>query len=505
MFGVNSTLMFCTLSLIIAAGLIYKYLNRNDPLSRITTPWFAAAAGVILVIIAPGVSFLGTKMAQSDAVGGYKEFWNGSLKIADSKTITCTRDGSCRHTYWCDPYLVTIDDSYYDSDGNYHHSSHTETRWHDCPYVTQETTYWVDDTFGDEHVLGKSWFDEQPKAWKKGKEIPSDVPRGVPPQWESAKANIDAGDPDPVTKVMSYKNYLLASQETLLKQYSDQIDKYQEAGLLPEHTKNMLEDPIHDSYMADKVVFTGGMKVDNYQEWQDALGRLNSRLGNERQGDLHILIVPADTVDNPDEYMSALLAYWQSDTFGKKALSKNTIVMAVGVDQASNTVVWARAKTGVPEGNGGISSAVMTELPGLSLEPRTLIGWPKANVTGDDLTFTPSSGKIESIVLTEFPFLRPCMECKDEGDNGSGYVYLKRTIHVSAFGQVFMCFIIALLAAGTFWVGTFLSWSESDSNSYDNDSGYGRSRYQWPDISTPPTHTTIRPRKRKKHPKKEYY
>ena len=62
---------------------------------------------------------------------------------------------------------------------------------------------------------------------------------------------------------------------------------------------------------------------------EPALAR-DAALGSTLQGDLHLVIVDAKKISDPDNYSNALVAYWLSPKFGKDALSKNGIVVVLG-------------------------------------------------------------------------------------------------------------------------------------------------------------------------------
>jgi hypothetical protein len=74
---------------------------------------------------------------------------------------------------------------------------------------------------------------------------------------------------------------------------------------------------------------------------------------------MHIVVVPASKVSNPDAYINALVAYWQSDEyFGKWGLPKNAIAVVLGVSDDASTISWARAKIGNAGFLGGYRSAL---------------------------------------------------------------------------------------------------------------------------------------------------
>lgn len=454
----TSMLMITVLAVLCSGAVAAILLSRFSRTGKRITLWeFVICAVLLLVVAVPGIGSAGAAIARENAVGGYQEFWNGSIKNVLSTEEVCERDGVCRRTYDCDPYEVietymdteyyTTTETYTDSQGRIQtrtvqqsrqvQKTRTVTKYHSCPYATREYDYWLEDTFDRRIDIATAVFAADAREWRPGSGLP-DVLRGVPGKWAAAKRNLDAGDPDGVTIMKPYVNYLLASQTSNLKAWSDSIDRYKQKGLMPQHTAHLTDDPLIDGYHADKVIFAGMRRppAEEYRQWQDAVGRVNAELGEDLQGDLHVVAVPASKVDDPDDYANAVLANSQSRELGKLGLAKNTILLVVGVDNKKKTVAWARGMTGVDEGNGEMISALSTQLPHTNFTPRTLIGWPKAKVGAKNITFTDGDGAVERIITRDYPFERPCMEhCDDPGDHGSGYVYLAPSAYISDGAQ----------------------------------------------------------------------
>lgn len=462
MFGLSTTMLVGTVLAVLLGGvaatvIMWRFSKTGK---RITGTEFAACTVALILVFVPLVSWTGGKIARSSSVGGYQEYWNGSITAAKSQAITCTRDGSCVHEYDCDPYqrweVVRYDTQYYTDSQGKQQSRQVPvydwvTHYHSCPYATHEYDYWLADSFGGNHTVASHIFAINPAQWRGGHGLPSGVERGIPAEWQAAKASLDAGDAPPATKLNSYTNYLLAAQGSILSAYSDSIEKYRKMGLLPRYPAGKA---IYGGYQADKMVFAGFTPTSG-KEWQQALGRLDSYLGSQLQGDLHILAVPGSRISDPADYANAVLAYWQSRQMGKNALAKNAIMVVVGVSDDGRTITWAQAKTGIPEGNGEMLSALSSRLAGTAFDPKTMIGWPKARVNGDKLSFTPSTGAIEQIVMRDYPFARPCMDCKDKGDKGSGYVYLRSSAYISTGAQLGVMSVLFVLGMATF---TLAAW-----------------------------------------------
>lgn len=451
--------------LALLAGLIVKVVLdlRNSDL-EITWTEFGIGALVIVALIAPLTTFVGFNIAKNNALS-YNEYWNGFELSTDWQKTTCTRDGPCVHEYDCDPYnhVHVIHHTHGSGDNTYsetHHENHTH--YHSCPYTTEEWTFTVNTTLG-EYVIGNHWLPTNPNShrWRAGKAVPSRIPSGIPEFWAEAKKRVDAGKPGPVTKRMPYDNYILASDKSILKEFSAKIDEYLESGVLPE-----VAHKVHTFYYADKISFVG-FTPDNAKEWQTALMYLNAALGEDLQGDLHVVIVrDAKLNKEPDAYIRALKAYWSnSEVFGDDAISKNSIIVAVGTEDG-NTVSWARATTGMPIGNERMAVAVRNELPGTPLTPEGVIGtvqgefYTKVKDDGTkklDVRGLHGEGKLEKILWglddPSTKFTRVSMSGTDEDDVGGGFLYLDSEIQPSTGQKVWMLVIGFILAMPAWIVG----------------------------------------------------
>ncbi len=437
---------------VIIGGLFKLVFDKlGEPEQRISWTELGIGAFVCVVIVVPLTVIIGTGMIKADKLS-YHEFYNGYEVRAESETIQCSEDGPCVREYNCHPYTVIDSYAYTDSDGNYHpQQEHTE--YHDCPYATQEFSYWVDTTLG-KFTIASHIFSENPQEWD-GNGIPGDVPRGIPPFWQAAKDRIAAGDPGPVTTVETYDNYILASQKTILKDSSTAVERLRNANLLPEPTQNV-GDPIRDFYYADKISFVGPKGVvhpDDERRWSNALARFNAALGTDLQGDLHMAVVDVDAVDNPDEYGQAVQAWWQDPSFGKNAVSKNSIIVVLGV--GDGLVQWARAYTGMPYGNEQLLLDIQNELKGQTFSPEVVLGKPTGVIAGDEVTIrhAESPGVLERTVWGPHAFERVCMLCNDEGEEGeTSFGYLGSEIEPSG-GQKFLLGIIAWIICAILWIG----------------------------------------------------
>ena len=125
------------------------------------------------------------------------------------------------------------------------------------------------------------------------------------------------------------------------------------------------------------------MNIANRADWQYKLAKLNAMVGTDLQGRLYVVVVNANMVSEHEttDYIAALTAYWQSPQFGKDAVSKNAVIVALGTKDGT-TVAWSDASTGMPRGNEALLYDLAHNLNGRKLDPTTLFG---------DLTLVPTS------------------------------------------------------------------------------------------------------------------
>ncbi len=364
----------------------------------------------------------------------YYEFWNGYETAAIDSQTKCERDGQCTYTYNCDAYWATETYYTYDEDGNSESHTRIVRKYHKCPHVQVEHRYSIQTTLGTTKIDG-TYADQDRKPWRNGESDVHAVPLGAPEFWKQAKARIEAGRNGGVTEVHTYKNFLLASDQTILKSYSDDVEYYKSKNLLPDHTRNY-KDPIYLYYLADK--FRPVQLAVNTVEWNEYLNRLNGYLGKELQGDVHMVAVNAETIDSRDRYSQSVFAYWKSDAFGKRALSKNTIGIVVGVE--SGIVKWARATSGMPVGNEALLLDIQNQLVDNEFNPDKVIGIPR----GTGKQFSPGDGTLAQVLWGKNKFVRPCMECIEE--NQDGYRYLRVDISISGSQRFWIIFFGTIIS-----------------------------------------------------------
>lgn len=431
-------LFLITIVIALGVGIAAKwYLKKTDgPKAGLEITWaeYAVAALVILVVLTPLTLRSGFAIARGNAVK-FNEYWNGWEKEAVQTNRRCSRDSGCHYTYDCDPYTVMVPYSYPCGKSTCT-GLRAETHYHSCPYGNEEWTFDVRTTLGEFRIA--TTIPDGPGF--RGRGVPGHIPRGVPASWQDCKERLAADDPGPVTVRKTYDNYILASDQTILRQYSDRIAELKRVKLLPP-----VQHGLHSFYWADKISWVGGVTVPNAIQWQLALGRLNAALGSELQGDMHLVMVPGTVA--PDAYITALKAHWTDPkVFKRDAISKNTIIVAIGVGDGK--VTWARATTGMPVGNEAMTIAIKDQLPGTPLDPEKLIGHVRGKDGGERHVI--ESGALAKIVLTEgsTQFKRVSMTAEDKNDLGTGFKYLSAAIQPSTGAKVLMVFVALILASG---------------------------------------------------------
>jgi hypothetical protein len=432
-----------------AIGFFIKwFLDFKEHKLSLDNNEFAVGAILLVVLFVPLTAWIGTKVAITNQLT-FHENWGGYEQRADMEVTTCYRDGPCRWSYKGDPYQYvwytddqTCTGSGKDEKCTTTHTRHEETRYHDIPYCSEEWTFTVGTSVGPYTIADRNCptnpDEHRFRAWV---QVPSDLPNGVPGFWSQAKARLDAGQPGPVTARRDYINYILASQSTILHRFSGDMESYVKSGQLPA----LSDDPIHDFYFADRVFFEGVQPSGN---WQAAINRFDAAFGSQLQGDLYLVLVNADSIKDPDNYSGALQAYWQSKKFGKDALSKNGLVVILGVKDG--TVAWARASTGMPEGNETLLVDLQQGLKGAKVDPLSILGDPTVNASTG--AWTHSQGAIEKIVWGQDKFQRVHMGGKQD-DKSAGYAYLVRELQPTFWQQVAILFVIGLLSVLVWCVG----------------------------------------------------
>jgi len=428
------------------------YLDRtNNPEYEITNKEFAITAFAVLLVVLPGTAWVGKQVAINNQVT-FQENRSGWETGVQWERITCTRDGACKHCYDCDPYQVPYDCGYDDDKGKHHDKTCYKTEYHQCPYTDEEWTFVVNTSVGDFTIAENNLpTDPDDHRWRTWHSVPSYLPSGVPDFWTAVRNRVAQGTPGPATARASYPNYILASENSIIKRFSADTDQYLKVGLMPDI---VTDKNIQGLYELNRVYMVG---VNPPGNWSEAINRFNAHFGSALQGDLHLVIVDSNKVTNPDSYVGALLAYWQGPKFDKDALSKNGVVIVLGTKDGK-TVDWARAATGMPSGNEDLLVQLQYDLKGAPLDPATLLGSPTAkvvskNASGDDISLTldskadanPTSGLLERILWGDHAFKRVHM---NGNDGKSGYQYLLTELEPTFWQQVGILFVMLLLSGG---------------------------------------------------------
>lgn len=415
--------------------------------------WAGFACGIVAIILVGSIAgAVGERWAKDNQLT-YNEFLNGYETEAVHLVNTCTEDGSCHHTYSCDSYTITVMDTSTDSKGNVTVSSHTETRWRSCPYATEEHTYIIKTSLKKDYTIADNIFTADPQEWRGGEGLPTDVPRGDPAFWTAAAKRIADGNPGPVVVASTYKNYILASQNSILKQFSGAVDDYKKQNMLPQIASAAKNSGIDSPYIGTKVYFVKDMP--NKDAWRAAVNQFDSAIGTDLQGDMHVVFVDKDT--DKDRYKGALNAYWTGPELEKNDLSKNGIVLIIGTD--GKTGSWVRAFTGMPGGNEGMLTQ-LESLKNIDLSnPSALLGTPKGVINGDKKVkeIVHSQGQIEQIVWGTNKFKRVCMTCEGNGDSGQGFTYLDAEIEPTG-GQTATIMIVSGILFALIWAG--IAWAQ---------------------------------------------
>lgn len=370
---------------------------------------FMYGVGALLatIVLVPICIYTGWQMGKASKMS-FSEFWNGWEKAAIKERIECHRDGNCRYEYDCDPYLVTVSYSCNCNKNGCSTCYRTETRYHDCPYVDAEYNYTVRSTLED-FTIDSNRLPDNPQShrWRFYKRVPDHVIEsagtGDPKFWTDVKNRVESNKPGPVSVMRSYNNIIYASDTTILKQYSSDVQSLKKKGLLP----SIMQNEISNFYHTNKVYLVG-ISLPNYEDWKTKLEYFNASLGSRLQGDLYIVIVDAKKVTDRFIYALALKAHWQDSTqFDKRTLSKNAVVVIMGTD--GKTVNWTSSFTGMPMGNDLMTNRIRDKVKGMELNPDLIIGSGNGKNVGiiGDIVFglTDKATKFQRVRMRSYNYL----------------------------------------------------------------------------------------------------
>lgn len=394
-----------------------------------------AAFALVAFGVNPLTYHVGSEISKTQA-SMFNEYWNGFETAAVKDVRECTYNGSCRHTFDCDPYPYPVTTT--DSKGNV--TVTTEIRYNSCPVSTQESSYYIHSTADKKNpIVVAVNLMTGPEYRPSERRIPGGQ-QGDPALWTEAKARIDSGNPGPVTVVRDYPNYILATQDKLFNAYSDRLDDLKSKNLLPTPSSG-----VFSLYQASKAYKVGNANVPLFGDYLTDVSYLNGAIGKELKGDLHVVFAPEDIEGGKDDYANALLAYWQSKELKKNAISKNSIIVVIGVSKDGQKVSWAKAMTGMPIGNEGMLVQIASDLKDKPLD-KNLLGRPSFDIASKQIK--PSNGVLEGILWGPNKFDRVSMSASGPDDKGTGFLYLRDQLKPSGWELFWIGFVNVLLGGG---------------------------------------------------------
>jgi hypothetical protein len=224
----------------------------------------------------------------------------------------------------------------------------------------------------------------------------------IPGEWKAMDQALKSGQPYVLTVWHDYVNWVFAADHNNLVTTSSQIDKYLKAGVLPQinyvYSKYGTQDTkLQGDY--DFVQFNGlNISAADNQAWQNTASLMALNVGPTLQGSMIMWFVPAESIDNPDAWITAAKAYLSDrDKWGLYMAPKNMILIGCGVDQASNTIKFCRMETGMPSGNATIKYTI-DHVQDVPFTPQGVFGTLSPSIAVDKNGFytstldTPSDG-----------------------------------------------------------------------------------------------------------------
>lgn len=441
------TSWFICLTVGLVLHFLLKYFHSTYD---VTWAEFSITSAITSLVVIPLITILTWKGAVNSKIT-YNEYWNGWETQAELRHIQCHRDGSCIWCYDCDPYIV----SYPCNCTKNGCSVCFRTEYHHCPYVTEEWNFYIQTTLGP-FTVDEGRFPNHYQPWRESEPVPTSIANragvGYPNLWMEAKLRLDSLHPGPVTQRHHYENFLYASDFSILKNNSQNVFHYSALSLLPP-----LDSNIYNLYLLKKVYFVG-MATHDEMLWIQKMNYMASALGS-LQGDVRLVVVKDSLISNPDNYVLALKAYWQSNQkFGRNAIAKNAMILIVGTN--GTIVTWARAFSTMPSGNELFITEARTHFTGMPLIADSIIG----NVYSDSLRhFHYEHGMAEMLMKEPYRYTRVPM---------ANFKYLKSEIEPSAGTVIFLYILSAVLSAGSWLIPVFMN-ENWESNPYR----YGRRYY----------------------------
>jgi hypothetical protein len=260
------------------------------------------------------------------------ELLNGSVTGKTSEHV------SCSHSYQCNPHPVT---TWVDEDIAYHlgdahllpigsRSSYSSSRSSSSrnyssrssakqSHRVAKTVIEYDTCY--RHPYDVSWYITT--SLRDTLEVDRVDSQGViiPERWKQAYVG------EPASKEHLYTNYIQANPDSVLLHFSEGSQELQK--LVPEYSR------VYDMYRVHHFLNVG-VNVPNYNDWDQAINRINANLGEGKQ--VNIMMIVVGTADPSFEY--ALHHKWVG---GKK----NDAIIIVGAPQYPK-IDWVRIVSWTP-------------------------------------------------------------------------------------------------------------------------------------------------------------
>src|SRR3989338_2535872 len=454
-----TAIVYGIIAALIAGAIVHLIFEKrtDDASKKSSLRELVVGAVVIVCIIAPATGGVAWLFIKNDLLT-FHESLNGWESAAHVEKITCSRVGPCWHEYDCDPYLVP-EEYECGTMEKPQTCTHMVTKYHSCPYVTHEYSYFVYTTVGNQ-TIDTHRFPNNPDQhrYREYKSVPDSVAQragvGEPASWARVRDRLLVGKPEPVTARKSYTNYLLASDTHIFQAHSADIDTYRKLGLLPN-----LVSAGTGLHVATPHVFGVG-EVQNLAEWTQALRYANAVMA-QRTADVYVVLVNDARIHRaPDEYAEAFRAHWfDTLSFERDALAKNAVVFILATED-NKTIAWARAFTGMPVGNEWLPIAVRDRMAGMELDPVRLLGGPTSTAK-DFRSFTTvsvqgqkqeRSGYIEDLLFGRVVPGKAFVRTRMNGvDGNAGFQYLENSLKPTD-RQLWGTFAIMFVLSFMLWV-----------------------------------------------------
>lgn len=236
------------------------------------------------------------------------ELWNGSISSTEAIKRNCNQSWSMSRDSFCTNQMSKQVRDYPDDevcttrDGK---KSCTKTPRYHTEY--RSIFPWERRYFVKSENLKKEW--EIPREDRQGERYPL------------AFTQLQVGDPVSITH--QYVNWIKGAVESIFHE-DNQIEQ-QYVDLIPNYPI-----ALYDQFKVDRVLSVG-VKVPDLPDWNYQLGKILGTLGPERQMNAIIVIVDATIADI--KYARAVRRAWGG-------FKKNDAVVFLGVNPASNTLVW---------------------------------------------------------------------------------------------------------------------------------------------------------------------